>query len=162
MIKLTKALEVRGVEYTVSVDDGGYFYANDATNTQVEASTLEGLREKLMATLSRTKIKIAIPMIAKKRSYEWDGAKVYSRGTITGMHASNGNLLVTWEDGKKEQWYGTAYRPEGLAELQAALNQSLAADKVLKKAEKQFEIAEVKRTIALAYEKAGLNSSVSR
>src|SRR5207237_10661667 len=67
---------------------------------RVYAPSLDELKTKLASRLTRSKVKVSIPFV------RWDDGKLL-KGTITGIHASNSNLLVTW-DGKKgsEQEYG--------------------------------------------------------
>ena len=93
-------IEIKGRKFGVEVDqDDGKFFAS-LDGDRVYAPSLDELKTKLAGRLTRSKVKVSIPFV------RWDEGKLL-KGIITGIHASNGNLLVAW-DGKKgsEQEYG--------------------------------------------------------
>ena len=91
-------------------DGGGVFYArreeggSDKEETVVSAVTLDEAKEKLgrIILARRAKLDVRFSALDTNRS------KVRN-GTVTGLHAGNGNKLVTWEDGSKEQLTGSNY-----------------------------------------------------
>ena len=72
--------------------------------TVVEGFTLEEVKEKLgkIILARRAKLDIRFSALDTNRS-------TVRNGTVTGLHAANGNKLVTWEDGRKEQLSGSFY-----------------------------------------------------
>lgn len=98
-MKLTD-VEIKGKSFEVEVDDRGKF-RTVLNGDQVTALTLDALKSELAKRISRGAVKIAIPFV------RWSDDKgILRKGTITGIHASNRNLLVKW-DGQKgvEQEY---------------------------------------------------------
>lgn len=86
-----------GKEYPVEIsDDDGTFRANlglvDGSSNIITAPSYEGLVKK--AKLVKTSFELPFTNITD------DGVL---HGTITGIHAGNGNLLVKWDGGKAEQ-----------------------------------------------------------
>lgn len=97
--KFVTNLEVRGQRYKVSVDSRGKFNAEVSGET-VEADSLKALEEKLAKVTKQKAKKIAIPFV------RWEG-EALKRGTITGVHSGNKNLLIRWEGEKGvDQEYG--------------------------------------------------------
>lgn len=90
-MKLT-TLSVRNQDFLVEVDEQGRFSA-ELSGATLYASTLEDLTTKLMTATKKAAAKLSIPIISPSGN----------RGTVTGQHGANGNLLVTWEDGHKSQ-----------------------------------------------------------
>lgn len=83
-----------GKTYEVLVDEDGRF-AFYSDSIYHRADTLEGLRK----LARRLKAKFELPFTRVN-------AEGVRNGTVTGIHASNSNLLVRWDDGSTEQIYG--------------------------------------------------------
>jgi hypothetical protein len=97
---------VRDTEYEVRVTGGGTFFA-DLSGHPVESPTYDGLAGKLEAATRKSAVKISLPVCnieshGGMASGNLSPQKV-TRGTITGIHGSNGNLLITWADSREEQ-----------------------------------------------------------
>lgn len=84
----------QGNEHPVYVNDFGQWkaYLNDEP---VQADSKDALEKKMTTVLRKQKIRVSIPFIAR------EGEKV-RRGVVTGEHAGNSTVLVTWADGSKE------------------------------------------------------------
>ena len=91
----SNTIDVRGVDVPWSVNELGRFLAEYNGET-VDSNTLDGLKDKLR-TLARA-VPLSIPVVS---------FSVYSRqtrrGTVTGKHSGNGNLMVVWEGETKAQ-----------------------------------------------------------
>jgi hypothetical protein len=91
-------LEVRGQKIRVWLDGLGMFRATlDSGNDYIQAATREGLSGKLSAALREASVQVQV-RFSKMAS----GGRL-TRGIATGIHAGNGNVLVTWADGSKGQ-----------------------------------------------------------
>lgn len=91
-----KKIEVKGLKLEVSVNDNGEFVAS-LDGELVNAPSLDGLKKKISVRLAKQS-RVSIPFVT------WEN-EALRRGTITGIHASNNNILVTWEDGTHDQVY---------------------------------------------------------
>lgn len=96
-------IDVRGTLYPVTVDDRGTWIC-DAGGTKHHAGTKDALRDAVMTATLRKAAKIEIPFckIDWSRTFGWQ----VHHGTVTGIHQGTGNLLVTWDNGRKEQLRG--------------------------------------------------------
>jgi hypothetical protein len=96
---------VRDTEYEVRVTGGGLFFA-DLSGHPVESPTYDGLAAKLDKATRKQAVKIELRVCKVDGE---SGARALSnpqeviRGTITGIHGANGNLLISWDSGRKEQ-----------------------------------------------------------
>jgi hypothetical protein len=99
MIKLTD-VEIKGRTFNVEVDErNGRFYT-EMDGMGVYGESLADLKTELAKRMSRTSVKVNIPFV------RWDNG-VLMKGTITGIHAANKNILVKWEHKKgADQEYG--------------------------------------------------------
>ena len=108
-----KEEKIRGVKVDIFVSSRGEFNA-EINNQLVEAKTLEDLVAKLNKA-SKSKYSIEF--------WRWMEDKGLMRGTITGQHASTGNMLVKF-DGQKgveqESKWGRNHRYLALDEAQRA------------------------------------------
>lgn len=91
-MKITQ-VEIRGRNYDVHVDSRGKFTAEIEKDVQLEDATLEGLKAKITHATRPEANKINIPF------FRWRDGKV-AAGAVTGLHASNKNMLVRWEGEK--------------------------------------------------------------
>lgn len=89
-----KSITVRGVEFDVSIDDHTGIFSTAFDGRPLSASSLVELTEKLNRATKSVKIAIEFATLRDR---------TVTRGTCTGKHASNHNLLVRWEDGTNEQ-----------------------------------------------------------
>lgn len=137
-----KPVTIGKVRIPVQVDELGKFSA-DLNGHRYEAdsrSDLKGLLEKAaLANRAKTAVKFT---------------KVYgngvSHGTATGIHAGTGNVLVTWDSGRKDQltgWDGRGEYLERLNEDETLELQALLAG--LSQAELAVKTFRGKRSIAL-------------
>ncbi len=122
-MKIT-TITVRGRKIDVDVDSNGDFSAK-YNEQEVEAKTLELLREKLERVTKNDKIE-PIPFI------QWDGSdEVLRSGKCTGIHIGNHNMLVKWEGekGVAQCWRleGTI-APEHFAEYNKLCDAVIAAE----------------------------------
>lgn len=90
-MKLCKR-NIRGQDVDIEIYDSGEFGA-EVEGQQIHDKSLEGLIERLNKAMRQVSAKVAV------RFVRWDDGKL-RRGTITGIHASNRNLLIKW-DGQK-------------------------------------------------------------
>jgi hypothetical protein len=117
-LKLT-TITVRDQKFEVEVDTYGNF-TTEFNGSRISADTLSELTDKLKAAAKKATAKLSIPIVSLSGE----------RGTITGVHGSNGNLLVTWENGTKTQTrsYYDWLQPMDDATL-SQYRQALAAEK---------------------------------
>jgi hypothetical protein len=90
MINMTTS--VGGIQYVVRVSDDGHFLA-DHEEEQYRSDTLSGLRANLAKAMEADRRKNPVPFV---------DATTGRRGAIRGKHATRRVLLVTWDDGEKD------------------------------------------------------------
>lgn len=120
-------IEVRGMTFKVYVGRRGHFSAVGADgHTWSEYNeTRAAMEADLMHKTKKAAQKVRIPFT------RWDGSA--RNGVATGIHAGTGNLLVEWNDGKKEQItrdYGSSYLPPQDSETVGKLHALLTARNV--------------------------------
>jgi hypothetical protein len=89
-------MEVRGQTFQVRVAEAGYFSA-EYLDQDFTGDTREELREKLMRATKKNATQIAVHFEIRS------GEGHVKTGTVTGVHAANGNMLITWGNGSKVQ-----------------------------------------------------------
>jgi hypothetical protein len=97
-MKTELTITADGETYPVEINDDGMFRVDLRGGNQVKAPSLEELQRKAR----KVKTAFTFPFT------QIQGRKI-RHGTITGIHASSGNLLVLWDDGEREQmssWQG--------------------------------------------------------
>lgn len=103
-----------GVTVEIRVDDHGAWKAQIGRDYLRHDS-----RDKLVGAIDRATKKLAkqvrVPFSRVATSQSTGEIRV-KHGAVTGLHAGNGNLLVIWADGKKEQM-SKEYGHEDLAPL---------------------------------------------
>jgi hypothetical protein len=110
------SVEVKGKKFDIEVGSDGKFGTN-SDGSWLKADTLDQLKTKLATQISRAKLKLSIPFC------RWVAGGRLRKGIITGIHASNNNILVKFDDEKTTEqediWYsGGAYiDPEHAGEL---------------------------------------------
>lgn len=99
-------LEVRGQSFKVSVSSAGEWWSEFGGRI-VRSDTRDGLYKALMRRTKEAEVKLDIPFDMRT-----DNDRI-RRGTVTGLHAGNGNLLIHWENGQstQESRPGTTSRP---------------------------------------------------
>jgi hypothetical protein len=86
-----------GQSYPVTVDDTGTWHTvENFGGYRLSANTKDALTEKIGRAVKTTAVKVTVPFCTV-----YKGKLRY--GTATGIHSTNGNVLVTWSDGAKEQ-----------------------------------------------------------
>lgn len=112
-----------GVTVEMRVDDTGTWKA-DIGRDYLRYDT----RDKLVGGIDRVTKKLAkqvrVPFSRVAASQSTGEIRV-KHGAVTGVHAGNGNLMVTWADGKKEQM-AREYGHEDLAPLSPGEIKTLA------------------------------------
>jgi len=93
-------VEVRGQQIPVRVDDRGWWIA-DWDGSPQHSETKEGLRSKLQTLSKRKAVRVEVPFTTLR--YGHVGGPRVCHGNAVGLHAGNGNLLIEWRDGTKEQ-----------------------------------------------------------
>ncbi len=117
-------MEIRGqvVQVFVGATDSGQWYGTLA-RTEYSSETKDGLRTRLMAASRKAAAKVDV------RFHYVDAMGRRFAGSATGIHASNRNILVTWDgtgpnfkrgSQQIEHRYGSSdyYRPLSSAELE--------------------------------------------
>jgi hypothetical protein len=114
-------VEVRGTKYPLTVDDHGY-WSTSYNRELVAAQTRDQVREILMNKTKRAaaKVEVRFSTLARPRY----GGELYNRlGSATGIHSSNGNVLVRWDDARGSEQiterYSSDYFIPPLAEDEA-------------------------------------------
>lgn len=90
-----KAIEVDFVAVEIFVDDDGQFSAM-AEGTRCSSTLLVKVEEQIRAAI-RQRVRISIPALLLTHDQE------ISKVTVTGVHASTGNLMLRDEDGGTQQ-----------------------------------------------------------
>jgi hypothetical protein len=95
-------LEINGKDFEIEVNEMGQFY----TELDGESITADGL-DQLMAKLRCLvkQVDVRIPFWRWVRNSTTKQCSLRG-GNITGMHASNSNILIEWNDGACEQEWG--------------------------------------------------------
>jgi hypothetical protein len=135
-------MTVRDVVYEVRVNGLGTFLA-DLDGQTVDADTYDGLAAKLAKTTAKSSVKIELRVCNVESGSgvrAMTSPQIVIRGTITGVHGANGNLLVTWDSGKKEQLrlYQSGLLPDLSTGQEHELNTLLRAHWEAKRALDQF------------------------
>lgn len=141
-VKLPGAgVEVRGTNYPVYADARGTLGAVMG-GTEYVGSSMDTLRTYMMAASRRQQVKVSVPFSKLiTGTYDPERATV-QHGVATGIHASSGNVLIRWQDGKTEQASGYSGYMQPLSQDESSeyirLHQAKAA---ANKALSQFEEA---------------------
>lgn len=124
------SLTVRGHKIEIYTTDDGTWVAYPGDD-RVEGPTRDKLKAALSRHLKAATLKVEVPFIGK----DWRG-RPPRRGVATALHSRNNTILVTWEDGSKDQLsaYSGGLTLSGdadLAEWNALADAVKAADKAL-------------------------------
>ena len=170
-----RTITIRGRECHIFVSEGGIFYCDpdqvDGSELRgpvallngpdtVEARTLVELTKKLEERF-RTK-PAAIPFVRWQEEEDrsrWGGKTVIKpsylrRGTIKGLHRSNGNVLYYWnDDPKKETNQGHKYGGGSFYRMTEAVeDEYVRLQKLLEKTDKEIKALEKKSVLDIAAE----------
>lgn len=135
-----KKIDVKGKKFDVCVNDEGNFFA-DFDYEQVSAESLKQLTDKLASRITRTK-RVNIPFCMwQQQSWTDEPGKVRT-GIIFGIHGSNGNLLVKYDDekGSEQVSYGDFFDPSDTGELKRLAEAVQAAERAFSKFKDEHEI----------------------
>lgn len=90
-------ITTNGIEVPVTVEDINGQWQATYGGQHLAADTRDKLKAKLarLTRVARTEIEVRI---VKVESSSHSGRVTRRRGTITGKHGANGNVLVTWDD----------------------------------------------------------------
>lgn len=93
-------MTVRGRTFEIYTNDDGKWLAYyDGSAIKVDSREL--LNKALMRATKQAATKVSVPFI--QVGFDWNRRIITKRGTATGIHSANRNVLVAWEDGSKEQ-----------------------------------------------------------
>ena len=148
MTKL-KQLEVKGKKFHVFVNDEGKFFA-DFDGEQVSADSLKQLTDKLASRIKHAR-RVSIPICMwEQRSWSEEAGRIRT-GTILGIHASNNNLLVKFDDETKSEQvsYGDFFDPADADELKRLAEAMDSAERAFNAFKEKHEIDAKEKVRAL-------------
>lgn len=107
------ATPIEGIGRKIAVDVRGQRFHAVVEGEDFYADTWEALETKVKTKLRKAKPKVEVPFMRivddgnSFRSRRTRGATKYGpiivAGVATGLHGGTGNVLITWDDGTKEQ-----------------------------------------------------------
>lgn len=118
-MKTGLTVTANGEDFPVGISDDGMFRADLPGSVQLKAPSLDELQKK--ARKVKTKFELAFTQV------DSHGAR---HGTVTGFHASTGNLLIRWDNGDTEQippWGGGGAMMPRLSDAETAEISDLVA-----------------------------------
>jgi hypothetical protein len=133
-------IEVKGKKFDVQISDTGEFVA-EYEHDQVRAESLKQLTEKLASRIARSK-RVSIPICMwEKESWSDKPGKIRT-GVIIGIHGSNDNILVKFDDQPKSEQigYGNFFDPKDAKELKRLSETLTAAEDAFEKFKKKHAI----------------------
>jgi hypothetical protein len=122
---------VAGTEYPVTLGVSDHKFT-------VDLGGLGRLQAASFAELEKQARKVKVPFELPFIFVTQDGIRL---GTVTGIHAGNGNVLIRWEDGTTEQqprWSGGKYMPRQPAGDEARLRELMEARNAAQHALEEF------------------------
>lgn len=152
-------ITANGVTVPITVNDRGSWQAEYAgKNLSYET------RDKLEASLKRLTKSAAVQVEVSVVSVEKHlGGTRFVRGTLTGIHGGNGNVLVTWHHsgrrgdvkeqigysygGARGRYFGGDVTDEQLKAYSDLVEAERAAVAAVRKAEDRYEIKDVKKAV---------------
>lgn len=87
-------ITANGVTVPIHVTDFGSWTAQYA-GQNLSYDTRAKLEARLKNLTRQTKVEVAVPVVQVLNTYPYPFR--YRRGVLTGLHAGNGNVTVTWE-----------------------------------------------------------------
>jgi hypothetical protein len=155
-----KKIEVKGKKFEISINEEGQFFA-EFDNEQLRAESLKQLIDKIASRISRSK-RVAIPICMwEKESWNDKPGKIRT-GTIVGIHGSNNNILVKFDDEAKSQQvgYGDFFDPKDADELTRLSETLTAAEKAFEEFKKGHEI-DARAKVSEALDEIGLGENAA-
>ena len=140
MLRELKKIEVKGKKFQVSISDEGKFFA-EYDREQISAESLKQLTDKLASRIKKSK-RVNIPICMwEKESWSDKPGKIRT-GTIIGIHGSNDNILVKFDDEQKSEQisYGDFFDPADAAELKRLCQALNDAEQAFENFKKKHEI----------------------
>lgn len=99
-----KPEEIDGKTYDIYVDDSGEFFHVSKEGDRIKADTRAALVKKLRASGRRKAVRVAVPATLWEPGRGWASKEHTTEDvTLTGIHGSNGNLLIKRANGETEQ-----------------------------------------------------------
>jgi hypothetical protein len=95
----------KGVTVAIEVDGDGFWHAK-VGNEYLKEETRDKLSNKIATAAKKATVNVSIPFsqLSSGQGYGYQDNYIRVRsGVATGIHSANGNVLVTWEGGTKEQ-----------------------------------------------------------
>jgi len=135
-----RQIDVKGKKFQVSISDEGNFFA-EYEHEQISAVSLKQLTDKLASRIKRSK-RVAIPICMWQNESWSDRPGRIRTGTIIGIHGSNNNLLVKFDDEKTSEQvgYGDFFDPSDAAKLKTLAEALNAAEAAFDEFKKEHEI----------------------
>jgi len=140
MLREFKKIDVKGKKFQTSISDEGEFFA-EYDHEQIRAESLKQLTSKLASRIKKSK-RVAIPICMwEKESWNDEPGKIRT-GTIIGIHGSNDNILVKFDDEQKSEQisYGDFFDPADADELKRLAEAVNDADQAFDEFKKRREI----------------------
>ena len=107
MIDTGKTVKVLGKEYPVMLDNNAGFVVQLGEGNELRDATFS---ELWLKAGQYKDARFSLPFTTADNK----------NGTVTGFHASNGNLLIRWDNGRTEQTYGFTDAMPRLSDADAA------------------------------------------
>lgn len=153
------SITANGIEVPITVNDQGHWLAEYA-GKRLSYETRDKLESSLKRLTKSAAVQVEVSVISVEKALA--GTR-FVRGTLTGIHGGNGNVLVTWHHGgrrgdTKEQisysyggsrgrYFGGDVTDEQLREYADLVEAERAATAAVRKAEARYEIKDVKKTV---------------
>lgn len=144
-------VDIKGRTYDIYASEAGDWYAV-VDGSSIRAETMKALEAKLR----KLAVKVSIPFVR----FEHHTGKI-RRGTVTGSHARNGSILVSYGKGATDSvsWEGSNvhYFPGDIA--QGTLDRIADLAKTMLAAEQDFETAvKAEQVHFRSWAEAGINA----
>jgi hypothetical protein len=140
MLRELRKIDVKGKKFQVSISDEGKFFA-EYEREQISAESLKQLTEKLADRIKKSK-RVSIPICMwEKESWNDKPGKIRT-GVILGIHGSNDNILVKFDDEPKSEQvsYGDFFDPKDADELKRLSETLNDAETAFQNFKKKHEI----------------------
>jgi hypothetical protein len=136
-----KKVEVKGKKFDVSISGETGEFFSEFDGEQVRAESLKQLTDKLASRIARSK-RVSIPICMWEKNGWNDKPGRIRWGTILGLHGSNNNILVKFDDEPRSEQvgYGDFFEPKDADELKELSEALDGAEKALESFKKKHEI----------------------
>lgn len=104
----TATLDGRQIDIYVT-ETGEFWGKYDETENGLLAPTLKELKKKLLEKLRKKGLRVSIPITAIDTPNSWYHRRSgylpeFHDGTLTGIHAGNGNPIIKFDNGTQPHW----------------------------------------------------------